>query len=115
MEAHFPADGSAVAASFRCSNKHQNQSTCLEDRLSYSLSESATKKSILVDESATKKSKMVKSFGAQYASARVEGVVVGRGTNKKVRVSWTNLKDPEDIGYDFDHTIFKDLSDERQT
>jgi hypothetical protein len=67
-----------------------------------------------IGESAVKKSKMVESFGAEYASSRAEGVIVGRGTNKKVRVRWTNLKDPEEIEYGFNHTIFKDPSDERR-
>jgi hypothetical protein len=50
---------------------------------------------------------MVESFGVEYASARVEGVIVWRGTNKKVCVGWTNLKDPEEIEYGSNHTIFK--------
>ena len=53
---------------------------------------------------------MRESFGDQWATARVEGVIVGKGATKKVRVRWTNLKVPEEIEYGFQHTIFKDPS-----
>jgi hypothetical protein len=59
---------------------------------------------------AVEKSKMCESFGEQWATARVEGFIVGRGATKKVRVSWTNLKVPEKIEYGFGHSIFKDPS-----
>ena len=53
---------------------------------------------------------MCESFGEQWATARVEGFIVGRGATKKVRVRWTNLKVPEEIEYGFGHSIFKDPS-----
>jgi hypothetical protein len=67
MEARFPADGSAVSALFDAATsiKISQRVWKIGDPIYYS-----------IDESATKKSKMVKSFAAQYASARVEGVFV---------------------------------------
>jgi hypothetical protein len=51
------------------------------------------------------KSKMFEAFGDQHATAEVEVVIVGRGTTKKVRVRWTNLKVP---GRDTQHSLFED-------
>jgi hypothetical protein len=47
------------------------------------------------------KSKMLESFGDQWATARVEGIIVGKGATKKVRVRWTNVKVPEEIEYGY--------------
>jgi hypothetical protein len=54
--------------------------------------------------------KMVETFGDQYATAQVEGVIVGKGATKKVRVRWTNLKVPKEMEYGFQHSLFKDQS-----
>ena len=59
---------------------------------------------------AVTKLKMRERFGAQYAQARLEGVIMGRGSTKKVRVKWTNLQDPNEFEYGFNHSIFKDPS-----
>ncbi len=59
---------------------------------------------------AFKKSKMRENFVAQYVQARLEGVIMGRGATKKVRVKWTNLQDPNKFEYGFNHSIFKDPS-----
>jgi hypothetical protein len=50
---------------------------------------------------AVEKSKMLESFGDQWATARVEGIIVGKGATKKVRVRWTNVKVPEEIEYGY--------------
>ena len=55
---------------------------------------------------------MRENFGDEWATARVEGVIVGKGATKKVRVRWTNLKVPEEIEYRYNHNIFKDPSAE---
>jgi hypothetical protein len=39
------------------------------------------------------KKKMVHSFGDAFATARVEGVFMGRGSAQKYGVKWTNLSD----------------------
>ena len=59
---------------------------------------------------AVEKSKMRESFGDQWATALFEGVIVGKSATKKVRVRSTNLKVPEEIEYEFQHSIFKDPS-----
>jgi hypothetical protein len=59
---------------------------------------------------AVTKLKMRENFGAQYAQARLEGVIMGRGSTKKVRVKWTNLQDPNEFEYGYNHSIFKDPS-----
>ena len=51
---------------------------------------------------------MSENFGDEWATARVEGVIVGKGATKKVRVRWTNLKVPEEIEYEYNHNILKD-------
>ena len=51
---------------------------------------------------------MRENFGDQWATARVEEVIVGKGATKKVRVRWTNLKVPEEIEYEYNHNILKD-------
>ena len=66
MEARFPADGSAVSALFDAATSIKISQRVW--KIGYPI--------YSIDESATKKSKMVKSFAAQYASARVEGVFV---------------------------------------
>ena len=40
-----------------------------------------------------KKKKMVQTFGDAFATARVEGVFMGRGSGHKYRVKWTNLSE----------------------
>jgi hypothetical protein len=56
---------------------------------------------------------MRESFGHQWATARAEGVIVGRSANKKIVVRWTNLKVPEEMEYGFQYKIFKDPSAQR--
>ena len=56
------------------------------------------------------KRKMVKTFGAQYETGRAEGEFMGRGSGKKYRVKWNNLKDPCEIEYGAGHFWFKDPS-----
>jgi hypothetical protein len=63
-----------------------------------------------IGDQAVTKSKMLENFGAQYVQARLEGVIMGRGANKEVRVKWTNLQDPNEFEYGFNHGIFKDPS-----
>ena len=53
---------------------------------------------------------MRENFGDQWATAQVEEVIVGKGATKKVRVKWTNLQDPNEFEYGFNHSIFKDPS-----
>ena len=55
---------------------------------------------------AVSKSKLRESFGDQWAQARVTGILLGKGSNKKIRVRWTNLKDIEDMEYGYNHKIF---------
>jgi hypothetical protein len=59
---------------------------------------------------AVTKRKMVETFGAQWDSARVEGILLGKASTKKVRIRWTNLKNPEEMEYGFAHNLFADLS-----
>ncbi len=59
---------------------------------------------------AVAKLKMRENSGAQYVQARLEGVIMGRGSTKKVRVKWTNLQEPNEFEYGFNHSIFKDPS-----
>jgi hypothetical protein len=61
---------------------------------------------------AVKKSKMREIFGAQYVQVRPEGVIMGRGATKKVCVKWTNLQDPNEFEYGFNHSIFKNPSEQ---
>jgi hypothetical protein len=35
---------------------------------------------------------------------------MGRGATEKVRVKWTNLQDPNEFEYGFNHSIFNDPS-----
>ncbi len=42
---------------------------------------------------AVTKLKMHENFGGQYAQGQLEGVIMGRGATKKVRVKWTNVQD----------------------
>ena len=51
-------------------------------------------------------SKLRDSFGGTWAEARVTGIVLGKGGNKRIRVRWTNLKDAEDMKYGYNHKIF---------
>ena len=39
------------------------------------------------------KTKMVQTFGDAFATARVEGVIMGRDSGHKYRVKWTNLSE----------------------
>ena len=61
-----------------------------------------------ISATAVEKSKMRETFGDHWATARVEGVIVGKGATKNVRVRWTNLKVPEEMEYGYNHQIFKD-------
>jgi hypothetical protein len=56
------------------------------------------------------KRKMVETFGAQFETGRAEGEFLGRGSGKKYRVKWTNLKDPYEFEYGAGHCLFKDPS-----
>ena len=42
---------------------------------------------------AVEKKKMVQTFGDAFATARVEGVFMGRGSSHKYRVKWTHLSE----------------------
>jgi len=42
---------------------------------------------------AIEKKKMVQTFGVAYATARAEGVFMGRGSGQKFSVKWTNLRE----------------------
>ena len=55
-------------------------------------------------------SKMRENFGAQFLQARLAGVIIGKGSTRKVRVKWTNLQDPNEFEYGYNHSIFKDPS-----
>ncbi len=44
-------------------------------------------------------SKMRENFGAQYLQALLTGVIMGKGSTRKVRVKWTNLQDPNEFEY----------------
>ena len=57
---------------------------------------------------AVEKKKMVEIFRDQYATARVEGVFMGRGAGKKYRVKWTNLSEELECDYGAGHNLFKD-------
>ena len=54
---------------------------------------------------------MCESFGDQWVTERVEGVIVGKGATERVCIRWTNLKVPKEIEYGFQHTVFKDPSE----
>ena len=60
-----------------------------------------------------RKKKMVGTFGDAYATARVEGVFMGRGSGHKYRVKWTNLSEELISEYGFNHGVFQDPSKER--
>jgi hypothetical protein len=55
-----------------------------------------------------KKKKMVKTFGDQYATASDEGVVLGRGSGKKYRVKWTNLREELECDYGAVYNLLRD-------
>ncbi len=59
---------------------------------------------------AIEKKKMVESFGAAFATARAEGVFMGRGSGPKYRVKWTNLFHELILEYGPNHSLFKDPS-----
>ncbi len=44
--------------------------------------------------------KMCKTFGEQWETALVEGVIVGKGVTRNVHVLWTNLKVPKKLSMD---------------
>ena len=62
---------------------------------------------------AVEKKKMVQTFGEQAATARAEGVSMGRGTGQKYRVKWTNLSEELICEYGANHRLFQDPSKER--
>ena len=62
---------------------------------------------------AVEKKKMVGTFGDAYATARVEGVFMGRGSGHKYRVKWTNLSEELISEYGANHRVFQDPSKER--
>jgi len=62
---------------------------------------------------AVKKKEMVQTFGDAFATARVEGVFMGRGSGCKYRVKWTNLSEELIYEYGANHRVFKDPSKER--
>jgi hypothetical protein len=57
--------------------------------------------------------KMVQSFGDAFATARVEGVFMGRGSGQKYRVKWPNLSGELICEYGANHRLFQDPSNER--
>jgi hypothetical protein len=59
------------------------------------------------------KKKMVQTFGAAFATARAEGVFMGRGSGHKYRVKWTNLSAEHICDYGANHRLFQDPSKER--
>ena len=59
------------------------------------------------------KKKMVQTFGDAFATAMVEGVMMGRGSGLKYCVKWTNLSEELICEYRPNHRIFRDLSKER--
>ncbi len=59
------------------------------------------------------KKKMVQSFGDAFASARVEGVFMGRGSGQKYCVKWTNLSEELIREYGANYRLFQDPSKER--
>ena len=63
-----------------------------------------------VGTTAVSNQKMRENFRDCCATARVEGVIVGKGATKKVCVRWTNLKVSEEMEYGYNHQIFKDPS-----
>ena len=62
---------------------------------------------------AIKKKEMVATFGSEYATARAEGVFMGKGAGHKYRVKWTNLKEELICDYGANHSLFQDPSKER--
>ena len=55
---------------------------------------------------AVEKKKMVQTFGSAFATARVEGVFMGRGSSHKYRVKWTNLFEELISEYGANHRDF---------
>ena len=62
---------------------------------------------------AIEKKKMVQTFGVAYATARAEGVFMGRGSGQKFRVKWTNLREELILEYAANHSLFRDPSKQR--
>uniref|UniRef100_A0A7S0M7N6 Uncharacterized protein n=1 Tax=Cryptomonas curvata TaxID=233186 RepID=A0A7S0M7N6_9CRYP len=56
---------------------------------------------------------MVETFGAQFETARVEGVFLGRGSGQKFRLKWTNLLQELKFEYGANHGVFHDPSQDR--
>ncbi len=54
---------------------------------------------------------MLQIFGSQYATTRVQGVFLDKGSGKKYCVKWTNLGEDLACGYGANHTLFRDLSE----
>ena len=57
---------------------------------------------------AVEKRKWLNFFRDQYATARVDGVFMGRGAGKKYRVKWNNLSEELECYYGAGHNLFKD-------
>lgn len=62
---------------------------------------------------AIEKKKMVQTFGVAFATARAEGVFMGRGSAEKFRVKWTNLTEELILEYGVNHSLFRDPSKQR--
>ena len=62
---------------------------------------------------AIEKKKMVQTFGVAFATARAEGVFMGRGSAEKFRVKWTNLTEELILEYGANHSLFRDPSKQR--
>ena len=62
---------------------------------------------------AVEKKKMVQTFGDAFATARVEGVFMGRGSGFKYCVKWTNPSEELFSEYGANHQVFQDPSKER--
>ncbi len=61
---------------------------------------------------AVEKKKMVQTFGAAFATARVEGVFMGRGSGHKYRVKCTNISEELISKYRDNNRVFEDPSKE---
>ena len=60
-----------------------------------------------IGDEAVEKAKMVAAFGDAWRTARLEGVILGRGGLRKVSVQWTNLPDEPVYEYGYQHKMFR--------
>ncbi len=57
---------------------------------------------------AVEKKKMVENFGARFATTRVEGVFMGRGSGHKYRAKWINLSEEHVCDYGANHGLLQE-------